>query len=249
MHGNGPQVGLLALQSNDPFDMLVAESQGMIGYVLQQSLNCVLQNKKIAITVLTQVEVNADDPAFYCATKPIGPYYSETEKLKLEQEHGWGFVKREQQFRRVVASPKPQKIIELNAIKLLSDSAHLVIAAGGGGIPCVSVENGLQGIEAVIDKDLTAARLALDLQADKFIILTDVEGVYRDWGTKTSALISQTYSHELKQENFESGSMAPKIQAACQFVENSGCIAAIGHLEKLTAIMNGQSGTIIAALK
>ncbi len=245
VHGNGPQVGLLALQSNDPFDILDAESQGMIGYVLQQSLDNVLQNKKIAVTVLTQVKVDATDPAFSSATKPIGLYYNEEEKIKLEQERGWSFVKREQQFRRVVPSPKPKKIVELNAIKLLAESAYVVIAAGGGGIPCVQAEKGLQGIEAVIDKDLTAARLALDLQADKLIILTDVEGVYREWGNENQALASSAHVNELKSQDFESGSMAPKIQAACQFAESSGHSAAIGHLENLLAIVENRSGTSI----
>ena len=244
VHGNGPQVGMLALQSDYPFDILDAESQGMIGYLLQQSLDNALKNKK-AISVLTQVAVDVEDPAFKKPTKPIGPYYSETEKIALQQQHDWQFVKRGQEFRRVVASPSPREIVELNAIKLLAQSDHIVIAAGGGGIPCIRTDKGLMGVEAVIDKDLSATRLALDLQADRLIILTDVEGVYRGWGSATQTLMRQANPSELMAHTYESGSMGPKIQAACQFVTASGRQAIIGHLEKLPAIMDNRCGTVI----
>jgi carbamate kinase len=244
VHGNGPQVGMLALQSDFPFDVLDAESQGMIGYLLQQSLDNALDGKK-AISVLTQVEVDANDPAFKHPSKPIGPYYDAAEKSKLEQAHGWHFVQRDQSFRRIVPSPKPKSIIELEAIKLLTRSNHIVIAAGGGGIPCAKSDHGLIGIEAVIDKDLSACRLALDLNADKLIILTDVDGVYQGWGSKERILVKDSQPNTLMAETFESGSMGPKIQAACQFVISSGNPSIIGHLEKLSAIMDNQSGTTI----
>lgn len=243
VHGNGPQVGMLAIQQSDyPFDILDAESQGMIGYVLQQALSNTLPAGKLAISVLTQITVDANDPAFECPTKPIGPYYVEPDRSR-----GWSFIQRTEGWRRVIASPKPQKIIELSAIQLLSQTGYVVIAAGGGGIPCIQTNKGLMGIEAVIDKDLSAARLALDLHADRLIILTDVNGVYQNWGSTHASLIREISAKTLRSNTFESGSMAPKIQAACEFVTDSGKIAIIGHLEQLPNIIHQQTGTLIKA--
>lgn len=244
VHGNGPQVGMLAIQqSNYPFDILDAESQGMIGYVLQQSLNNALPTGKLALSLLTQVIVAANDPAFKHPSKPIGPYYPTPENSR-----NWSFVQHGNEWRRVVASPKPQKIVELSAIQLLSQAGYIVIAAGGGGIPCTETDSGgTTGIEAVIDKDLTAARLALDIAADQLIILTDVDGVYEHWGTPQQTRLQAVSATSLMQHTFESGSMGPKIQAACEFVTDSGKTAIIGHLEQLPQLMQQQTGTVIKA--
>lgn len=254
VHGNGPQVGLLSLQANAyqevspyPFDVLGAESQGMIGYLLQQALHNELNGDKSTASLLTQVVVDKNDPAFKCLTKPIGPFYNAQQKKNLVEKFSWQFKSIKNEFRRVVASPKPIKIIELDAIEALSAAKIIVIAAGGGGIPCLQTNDGLTGVEAVIDKDLTAARLALDLQADKLVILTDIDGVYKNWNEEEQALITKSTVKELSQQAFESGSMQPKISAACQFVNESKMktSAHIGHLEKLTSIIQGNSGTLI----
>jgi carbamate kinase len=255
VHGNGPQVGLLSLQANAyqevspyPFDILDAESQGMIGYLLQQALHNELLSRKTIVSLLTQVIVDKNDPAFTTLTKPIGPFYNEQQKQDLVDKFSWQFKSIKNEFRRVIASPKPIKIVELDAIKALVSAKAIVIAAGGGGIPCVKTDGGLTGVEAVIDKDLSATRLALDLQADKLIILTDIDGVYKNWGEAEQALIPKTTAKELSQQAFESGSMQPKISAACQFVSESKIktSAHIGHLEKLTSILQGDSGTLIS---
>jgi carbamate kinase len=255
VHGNGPQVGLLSLQANSfkevapyPFDVLGAESQGMIGYLLQQALHNELRGDKTTVSLLTQVVVDKNDPAFENLTKPIGPFYNAQQKQDLVDKFSWQFKSIGNEFRRVVASPKPIKIIELDAIKTLSAAKTIVIAAGGGGIPCLQTDDGLTGVEAVIDKDLTATRLALDFQADTLVILTDVDGVYKNWDKAEQALIPKTTAQELSQQAFESGSMQPKISAACQFVSESKMktSAHIGHLEKLTSILQGDSGTVIS---
>jgi len=250
VHGNGPQVGLLALQSASyketapyPFDILDAESQGMIGYMLQQAL---MNMGASAVSMLTQVEIDANDRAFELPSKPIGPFYSINEKNHLEKTTTWQFIQRGEQFRRVVPSPKPKRIIELSAVNALIDSGHLVIAAGGGGIPCVDINGQLHGVEAVVDKDLSAACLALAINADKFIILTDVDGVYEGWHTPKQHLIKKISIMDLQQHTFETGSMGPKVEAASQFSKASGKPSVIGHLDKLSEIIAGDSGTRIS---
>jgi carbamate kinase len=250
-HGNGPQVGLLALQTAAykkvkpyPLDVLGAESEGMIGYLLEQSLRNALRGPAIA-TLLTQVVVDPDDPAFEHPTKPVGPIYDEPEAKRVPRELGWTVADRGGgSFRRVVASPEPQEIVELPTIKLLVDAGVLVICGGGGGIPVVTNGNGTHhGVEAVVDKDLSAALLAAHLGADILLMLTDVPAVEQDWGTPRARPIARTTPRELRKFRFQPGSMEPKVEAACRFVENCGGIAAIGSLEQAAAIIDGHAGT------
>jgi carbamate kinase len=252
-HGNGPQVGLLALQAAAytqvrpyPLDVLGAESDGMIGYLLEQSLQNALPGRATA-TLLTQVVVDADDPAFTHPTKPIGPAYKKAEARKIARELGWPVAPDGHYFRRVVPSPEPRTIVELSAIKLLVDAGVIVIC-GGGGIPVISGEDGaLYGVEAVIDKDLSAALLAARLGADTLLMLTDVPAVARDWGTPRARTIVRTTPQELRTLHFEAGSMGPKIEAACRFVEATGGVAAIGSLEQAAAIVEGHAGTRVVS--
>jgi carbamate kinase len=255
VHGNGPQIGLLALQAMNykettpyPFDILNAETQGMIGYMLQQEIANHLIDKKI-VTLLTQVVVNKDDAAFNNPTKPIGPAYSKGVAEQLAVTYHWQIKQDGQFYRRVVPSPEPQQIVELETIKLLAQQQIITICAGGGGIPVVKTADGnLQGIEAVIDKDLSAALLAIHLQADGLIILTDVKNVERHWGTPKSQPIIKITPKELRQLSFEAGSMAPKIEAACRFVEQTNGWAAIGALEDGFNILNKTAGTYISRM-
>ena len=253
-HGNGPQVGLLALQAAAykdvpayPLDVLGAESEGMIGYVLEQELENRLPGRNI-VTVLTQIVVDRNDPGFSKPTKPIGQVYTEEEAKKLAEERGWSIAPDNHHFRRVVASPQPLQIIELEAIESLVASGALVVCAGGGGIPVVVDEFGkLQGIEAVIDKDLAGELLARSLDADFFLMLTDVPAVMRGWGTDDVEEIRNATPEELRTQEFASGSMGPKVEAACRFVEATGGKAAIGALEDAVAILDGEAGTTISA--
>jgi carbamate kinase len=251
-HGNGPQVGLLALQANAytdvppyPLDVLGAETEGMIGYVLEQELQNRLPERP-AVTVLTQVVVDAADPAFEHPTKPIGPVYTEEQAQRLARELGWSIARDGEHFRRVVPSPQPQRIVELAAISLLVDSGAVVVCAGGGGIP-VSVNGGedLHGVEAVIDKDLAAELLARSLDADVLLMLTDVFAVMDGWGTPDAKPIRRATAAELREREFASGSMAPKVEAACRFVEATGGTAAIGALEDAQRILAGDAGTVV----
>ena len=251
-HGNGPQVGLLALEADAykavapyPLDILGAESQGMIGYLLLQALGDALPEREV-VALLTQVLVDTDDPAFLSPTKPIGPVYSERVARRLAMDRGWTVARDGEYFRRVVASPAPQGIVELQAINRLVGAGSLVICAGGGGIPVVADSGGLRGVEAVIDKDLTAALLAEELGADKLIVLTDVPYVERNWGTAAAAPIAAATPAELRELAFAAGSMGPKIEAACRFVERTGGEAFIGSLADLGAIARGEAGTRIA---
>lgn len=253
VHGNGPQVGLLSLQADAykqvkpyPFDFLDAESQGMIGYSLQQALFNEINPDKAIATLLTQVVVDKNDPAFHTATKPIGPFYSEQEIIDLIKKTSWQFKKVGKEYRRVVPSPAPQEIIELAAIQTLLLNNNIVITGGGGGIPCIMDNNKLQGVEAVIDKDLTASKLAVELKADAFVILTDVDAVYSHWGTDHAKAISKLSSSDVSFEEFEAGSMKPKLEAACGFATQTGSKSYIGHLDKLEAILSGESGTQIS---
>jgi len=252
-HGNGPQVGLLALEADAykavapyPLDILGAESQGMIGYLLLQALGRELPEREV-VALLTQVLVDADDPAFMCPTKPIGPVYSETVARRLAADRGWTVARDGKCFRRVVASPAPKGIVELQAIDRLVSGGSLVICAGGGGIPVVADSDGLRGVEAVIDKDLTAALLAEELGAARLIVLTDVPYVERDWGTASATPITAATPAELRQLSFPTGSMGPKIEAVCRFVERTGGEASIGSLAELGAIVRGEAGTRVAS--
>ncbi|MFO7572232.1 MAG: carbamate kinase [Gaiellaceae bacterium] len=252
-HGNGPQVGLLALQASAytevppyPLDILGAESEGMIGYVLEQELRNRLPGRS-AVTILTQVVVDRDDPAFSHPTKPIGPVYTEEQARRVERELGWTVARDGEHFRRVVPSPEPLRIVELSAIRMLVDAGAIVVCAGGGGIPVVDESGMLHGVEAVIDKDLAAELLARSLDADFLLMLTDVEAVMRDWESDDATPIGHTTPAELRSLAFAGGSMGPKVEAACRFVEATGGTAAIGSLEDAVRIVAGDAGTIVSA--
>ncbi|MCU6201845.1 carbamate kinase [Enterobacter cloacae] len=251
VHGNGPQVGLLALQNSAydkvapyPLDVLGAESQGMIGYILQQALKNSLPQREVSV-LLTQVEVDADDPAFSNPTKYIGPVYSEAQAKTLQAEKGWVFRADGSYFRRVVPSPQPKRIVESDAIAALIQRDHLVICNGGGGVPVVENANGYHGIEAVIDKDLSAALLARQIEADALLILTDADAVYLDWGKPTQCPLAQVTPELLKGMAFDAGSMGPKVAACREFVEACNGIAGIGALADGAEILAGEKGTLI----
>ncbi len=250
VHGNGPQIGLLALQTEAykkvkpyPLDILGAETQGMIGYLLQQQIQNHAEKK--TITLLTQVLIDPNDIAFKKPSKFIGPVYDQEIATKLHQQHQWLFKADNEYLRRVVASPKPQKIIEIAAIKTLLRENHIVIAGGGGGIPCIENNSVLQGVEAVVDKDLTAMTLARQLHADHLVILTDVEYVYRDWGTPQQSAIKKSTITDIQQLTFPKGSMQPKISAAIEFTYATKQSSYIGNLFKLPEILSSKSGTQI----
>ncbi|KQZ96272.1 carbamate kinase [Mesorhizobium sp. Root157] len=253
-HGNGPQVGLLALQAAAytdvppyPLDILGAESVGMIGYLVEQELaNALPEGARIG-TLLTQIEVDRDDPAFGDPRKPIGPIYESNEAREVSRLHGWPLVEESKgKWRRVVASPLPGRITQIETIRLLVESGVIVICAGGGGIPVIrNVEGDLVGIEAVIDKDRAAGLLAEELAADAFLMLTDVEAVYENWGTPKQASIQRATPAALAGMSFAAGSMGPKVEAACTFASIDGRIAGIGRLEDARAILEGRKGTIV----
>jgi carbamate kinase len=251
-HGNGPQVGLLALEADAypavepyPLDVLGAESQGMIGYLLVQALRG--ETDASVVAVLTEVVVAADDPAFARPTKPIGPVYSRSEARRVAAEHGWDVARDGDHYRRVVPSPQPREIVELDSVVTLLREGSIVVCAGGGGIPVVREGGRLRGVEAVIDKDLTAALLAEQLEAERLVILTDVPYVERGWETETPVPIEHATPAELRRLEFASGSMAPKIEAACRFVERTGGDATIGSLAELAEVAAGRSGTLVHA--
>ncbi|MBS9781738.1 MAG: carbamate kinase [Gammaproteobacteria bacterium] len=252
-HGNGPQVGLLALQGAAypdvecyPLDVLGAETEGMIGYLIQQEMGNNLPDDKPVSTLITQVEVSKEDPAFSNPTKPIGPVYSKEEAEKLAAEKGWDIAPDGDKFRRVVPSPRPKRIFEIKPIKWLLDKGSVVVCAGGGGIPTGVDENGkLYGIEAVIDKDLCSALLAEEISADMLIIATDVDGVYLNYGKENQAKITKANPNALLKEGFAAGSMGPKVQAACEFVLNTGKSAMIGALKDIEEMTQGTGGTLI----
>jgi carbamate kinase len=251
-HGNGPQVGLLALETDAykavapyPLDVLGAESQGLIGYLLVQALRNELPGHDV-VAVLTQVTVAEDDLAFAHPTKPIGPVYSEREARELGRERGWTIAPDGAYFRRVVPSPLPRAILETEAIELLLGAGAVVICAGGGGIPVVRTSDGIRGVEAVIDKDLTAALLAETLGAERLVLATDVPYVERRWGTAESEPIAAATPDELRASPFAEGSMRPKVEAACRFVERTGGRCAIGALDEIEALVAGNAGTQIA---
>ncbi len=249
-HGNGPQVGLLALQAEAypdvrPYslDVLDAESEGQIGYLLEQALRNALPRREVA-TLLTQVEVDPADPALAVPSKPIGPVYSAEIAERLARTRGWTLARDGAGLRRVVASPRPRRILELTTIVRLLDAGVIVICAGGGGIPVVvTPEGSARGLEAVIDKDRTAALLAECVGADGLLLLTDEAGVYDGWGGPEATLLQSETPRSLRQRSFDSGSMGPKVEAACAFVERTGGWAAIGALQDALRIALGQAGT------
>ncbi len=251
-HGNGPQVGLLALQADAldkntdfSFDVLGAESEGMIGYLLEQQLMSELPKRKVAV-LLTQVEVSPDDPAFKNPTKFIGSGYNQAQMEQLKKNHcSWAFARDGAFYRRVIASPEPKRILEIGVIQLLVDSGVMIICCGGGGIPVLKREHYYTGVEAVIDKDLAAALLAQQLQADALLMLTDVKAVMRNWGTSQQEPLRQLSLAEIAKYSFPTGSMGPKVEAAARFVRACGKPAFIGALEDAELILNYKAGTSI----
>jgi carbamate kinase len=257
-HGNGPQVGLLALQGaayteveTYPLDVLDAQTEGMIGYLIMQELGNLLPLDKPVTTLLTMIEVEASDPAFKNPSKPIGPIYTEAEATKLAAEKGWAFKPDGANMRRVVPSPLPKRIFGIDPIRWLLERGSVVICTGGGGIPTiyddepVPAGRRLSGVEAVIDKDLASAVLAGDLHADALLIVTDVDAVYADWGTPQQRAIAQATPGELASSEFAAGSMGPKVRAACQYVEQTGGFAAIGSIDNAEGLLAGTAGTRI----
>ncbi|MNR00711.1 Carbamate kinase 1 [compost metagenome] len=253
-HGNGPQVGLLALQGAAydaanpyPLDVLGAETEGMIGYMIEQELGNLLPAELPFATILTQVEVDGADPAFRKPTKPIGPVYTKEEAERLARDKGWSIAPDGNQFRRVVASPRPRRIIEIRPIKWLLEKGSVVICAGGGGIPTLYQDGKLHGVEAVIDKDLCSALLAEQLASDLLVIATDVDAAYIDWGKPTQKAIAEAHPDELERLGFAAGSMGPKVQAACEFARHTGKVAVIGSLPDIEAIVQGTAGTRVTS--
>jgi carbamate kinase len=254
-HGNGPQVGLLALQAAAagasfaaPLDVLDAESEGMIGYLIEQELANLLPPGRAVATLLTRVEVDPDDPAFAHPTKPIGPVYARSEADQLAARNHWAIAADGDGFRRVVASPKPQRIAGIPPIRYLLAHDTIVIAAGGGGIPVTIAADGKTrcGVEAVIDKDLCSALLAAEIEADLLLIATDVEAVYLDWHTPAERALRDISVAELRALSFAAGSMGPKVEAACAFASRSGRPAVIGSIEHISAMAQGTAGTRVS---
>ena len=252
-HGNGPQIGLLALQSASyrgvqpyPLDILGAESEGMIGYLLEMALAGVLPEREI-VTLLTQVEIDPADPALNNPNKPIGPVYDAAEARRLARDQSWMMMHDGDGWRRAVASPEPRRIREIGAIKILVEAGAIVICGGGGGVPVVTTPgHGIRGVEAVIDKDLAAALLAQSIGADVLLLLTDVAVVWTRWPADEGRPIGHTTPAALRAMSFAPGSMAPKVEAACRFVEATRRRAAIGAIGEAAAILDGSAGTAIA---
>lgn len=250
-HGNGPQVGLLALEdvayeAVDPYplDVLGAETEAMIGYVIEQELGNLLPVEQPFATLLTMIEVDPDDPGFAHPTKPIGPVYDKATAERLAAEHGWAVAPDGDNYRRVVASPKPQRIVEIRPIRMLVEQGVIVICAGGGGIPTMYGKDGkLRGVEAVIDKDLAAALLAEQLDADLLVIATDVDAVYTGWGTPEQAKLGSVTVDEIVEMKLPAGSMGPKVAAACGFASATKNEAVIGCLADIDTIVTGSAGT------
>lgn len=253
-HGNGPQVGLLALQAAAyeaveayPLDVLGAQTDGMIGYLLEQELGNLLPATRTVTTLITRVEVSLQDPAFQHPTKPIGPVYTQADAERVASDKGWVMAADGDAFRRVVASPLPVRVLGLQAIRWLLEHGALVIAAGGGGIPVArggdASDHRLQGVSAVIDKDLCTGLLARELKADVLVIATDVAAVYLDWGLPTQRAIGKVTPQALEGHDFAAGSMGPKVEAARAFVLATGRRAVIGSLDQIEAMLAGSAGT------
>jgi carbamate kinase len=253
-HGNGPQVGLLALQSEAfpdvppyPLDVLDAESEGMVGHMLELALRNALPERDV-VSVLTEVVVAADDPAFGKPTKPIGPVYTDEQAQRLRLDRGWTMGRDGVGYRRLVPSPEPHAIAEIRSLRSLVDSGALVICAGGGGIPVAIDGMGvMHGVEAVIDKDLTAALLARRLDADLLLMLTDVDAVRADYGGPHERPIASASPGELRKLSFAAGSMGPKVEAACRFAEATGRRATIASLNDAVRAVRGEVGTQVLA--
>ncbi len=252
-HGNGPQVGVLALQSASdphlttpyPFDVLGAQTQGMIGYWLLQAMQNHLPGRQVA-AIVNQTLVEAADPAFANPTKFVGEMYTREQAERLASERGWVVKPDGDGWRRVVGSPRPQRVVETRLIRLLLESGAVVVCAGGGGVPVIRDETGdLQGVEAVVDKDLTSSVLAEALDADLLMVLTDVPHVLKDFGTPGQEPVLRATPRSLRELDFPAGSMGPKVDAACRFVELTGGVAAIGTLDDAGAILRGEAGTIV----
>jgi carbamate kinase len=254
-HGNGPQVGLIALQADAgpedgqyPLDVLGAESQGMIGYLIEQELRNLLPRDALVASVLTQVVVSSADEAFLHPSKPIGPVYGEGEARSLMASKGWTCALDGKKWRRVVASPDPLEILQLASIATLVDHGVTVICAGGGGVPVTrSAAGKLEGVEAVIDKDFTSQLLAQHLDVDMLLLLTDVDAVYVNYGSANSAAISRMGPDPESANSFDAGSMGPKVEAATRFAMATGRNAGIGRIEDAAAIVVGNAGTIVQA--
>jgi carbamate kinase len=254
-HGNGPQVGLLALQAEagppgaaQHLDSLDAESEGWIGYLLEQELANALPAGTEIATLLTRIEVDASDPAFAAPSKPIGPVYDEATAQSLAAQRGWRIAPDGKYWRRVVPSPAPMRLLNEASIARLVAAGTLVICAGGGGIPVIRGGDGLwRGTEAVIDKDAAGALLAARLQADLFLMLTDVDAVYLDYGMASQRKLRRTSPGALMAQGFAAGSMGPKVAAACRFVRQTGRCAAIGNLHDAVKIVRGEAGTLVGA--
>ena len=255
-HGNGPQVGLLALQGEAykdveayPLDILGAETQGMIGYMVEQELGNLLPFERPLATILTMVEVDPDDEAFADPSKFVGPIYDEPTANALAADKGWVVKPDGPHWRRVVPSPRPKQIFEIRPMRWLLEHGAVVICAGGGGIPTMYApgERRLLGVEAVIDKDLASSLLARELDADLFVMATDVDGVYRDWGTPDQARIERISADDLASMDFPAGSMGPKVDAATEFVRLTGKRAAIGALADIDGLVAGTAGTNVVA--
>ncbi|MDX1464563.1 MAG: carbamate kinase [Halomonas sp.] len=255
-HGNGPQVGLLALQAQAflpaeayPLDVLDAQTEGMIGYLIEAELMNEMPASASCATLLTRVEVDADDPAFLFPTKPIGPDYGLADMHRWKADKGWAFIESSPgRWRRVVASPLPRRILPIDVIGRLVDAGVVVICAGGGGIPTVRGAGGrLDGVEAVIDKDHTSGLLATRLDADALLLLTDVTAVFEGWGGPAPSPLHRVTPEALADLSFEPGSMGPKVAAACEFVTARGGVAGIGALEDAGRILEGLAGTLIQA--
>ncbi len=264
-HGNGPQVGLLALQAaayagtlgeaeegfgisldSVPLDVLGAESEGMIGYMIEQELGNLLPIEKPLATILTMVEVDPKDPAFQNPSKPIGPVYTEAEAQQLAELRGWTVAEDGRQWRRVVPSPLPRRIFQLRPIRWLLEKGSVVICAGGGGIPTMFDDGGrLTGAEVVVDKDRASALLAKEIEADLLVLATDVDGVFRDWGGPDQEFIAEMKVDDLLTLALPGGSMGSKVEAACDFVSNTGHVARIGSLDRLSDVVAGSSGTSV----
>ncbi|MET0525919.1 MAG: carbamate kinase [Nocardioides sp.] len=252
-HGNGPQVGLLALQAAAytevepyPLDVLGAQTQGMIGYFLEQELGNHLDEEIPFACLLTMIEVDPADPAFKDPTKFVGPVYSQSQADVLAGEKGWVFKQDGEYWRRVVPSPEPKRIFEIRPIRGLLNHDVIVICAGGGGVPVMydpESSHDLVGVEAVIDKDLASELLAREVSADVLVMATDVDGVYTGWGTPEQRRIDRITPAELRELSFTAGSMGPKVEAAVRFVERTGMRAAIGKLDEIEAIVDGLAGT------
>ena len=253
-HGNGPQVGLLALQaasydevSEYPFDVLDAQTGGMIGYLLESELSNHLGDRKPVAVLITRTLVAAQDPAFEDPTKFVGPTYSREEADRVAETRDWVLKADGEVFRRVVPSPQPLQILELAPIRWILGHGGVVVCAGGGGVPTTRDSNGTYaGVEAVVDKDLASAVLARDLHADTLIIATDVDAVYLDWGTPDSRRILHAHPDRLESRDFAAGSMGPKVEAAVQFAQETGGRAVIGSLDNLDGLLSGTSGTTIS---